>query len=185
MGSSDAPFAARPRRFPAMPARLLAGALLALAASGVAAKWGHPEETVVADRVLIVKSKRSMKLLANGKVLKAYRISLGRTPLGHKQCEGDNRTPEGLYTVIEHKGDSAYHLALRLSYPGPDDMAAAAAKGCSPGGNIMIHGLGTESWIRRAHLQRDWTRGCIALTNEEIEEVWELVPNGTIVEIRS
>lgn len=172
------------RRPRAALARLLVGALLASAALTVSAKWGHPE-TVVADRVVIVKSKRSMKLLANGKVLKAYRISLGRTPLGHKQCEGDNRTPEGLYTVIEHKGDSAYHLALRLSYPGPNDVSAAVAKGCAPGGNIMIHGLGTESWIKRVHLLRDWTQGCIALTNDEIEEVWELVPDGTIVEIQS
>jgi murein L,D-transpeptidase YafK len=138
-----------------------------------------------ADLVLIEKKDRRLSLLSRGRVLRSYRVSLGPNPVGHKQQEGDGRTPEGRYVIDYRKPDSRYHRALHVSYPNAADRAAARRRNVSPGGMIMIHGLpnGYAS-LGSAHLARDWTLGCIALTNEEIEEVWRVTPNGTTVEIR-
>jgi murein L,D-transpeptidase YafK len=137
-----------------------------------------------ADRVLIDKSERQMTLLRGGRPLKSYRISLGRNPIGHKRQEGDGRTPEGFYRVDFHKRDSAFHRALHISYPSPEDIASATRAGVSPGGDIMIHGLPNGMGvIGKLHRRRDWTEGCIAVTNNEIEEIWRAVPDGTPVEI--
>lgn len=138
-----------------------------------------------ADRVLVEKSARRLMLLQAGKVVRTYRIALGAQPVGHKECRGDNRTPEGFYRITEHIRNSQYHRSLRISYPNRSDRAAAKKRGCSPGGDIMIHGLpnGQES-IGGLHVEQDWTQGCIAVTNQEIEEIWRLVPNGTPIEIK-
>lgn len=138
-----------------------------------------------ADRILVEKSKRELTLFAGATILKRYRISLGRVPIGAKEKEGDKKTPEGIYTVIEHKSDSAFHLALRLSYPNESDVQRAKAQGVNAGFDIMVHGLPNElGFIGRLHQLRDWTAGCIAVTNSEIEEIYAVVPNGTTVEIK-
>ena len=138
-----------------------------------------------ADRVLIEKGPRRLTLLREGKVIKTYRVALGSNPLGHKQEEGDGRTPEGVYTIDFHKADSDYHLALHISYPNPADVSRANARGVSAGGDIMIHGLPNEQGeIGVAHGLRDWTAGCIAVTDREIEEIYRAVADGTPVEIR-
>jgi murein L,D-transpeptidase YafK len=138
-----------------------------------------------ADLVLIEKQERRLSLMSHGRVLRSYRVALGPNPVGHKLREGDGRTPEGRYVIDFRKPDSAYHRALHLSYPNAADRAAARRRNVSPGGMIMIHGLPNRyAAIGSAHVARDWTLGCIALTNEEIEEVWRVTPNGTTVEIR-
>jgi murein L,D-transpeptidase YafK len=144
-----------------------------------------PTTTTMADRILVLKSKREMQLLHDGKVIKSYRVALGGTPVGRKERQGDHKTPEGLYTIVGRNPKSQYHRALRVSYPNPEDRARAAKHGVPPGGDIMIHGLPNGyGWIGRGHLAKDWTDGCIAVTDQEIEEIWSLVADGTPVEIR-
>lgn len=138
-----------------------------------------------ADLVVVEKEKRALTLFADGRPLKNYRISLGPNPTGHKMEEGDGKTPEGRYVIDFHKRDSAYHRALHISYPNTADRAQARRRGVSPGGDIMIHGLPNGiGAVGRTHLATDWTLGCIAVTNEEIEEIWRVVADGTPIEIR-
>src|SRR5262245_47545056 len=135
--------------------------------------------------MLVEKAARRLTLLAGGKPIRSYRISLGGNPIGAKQQEGDERTPEGLYTINARNPNSSFHLSLQISYPNAKDRARAAAAGVNPGGLIMIHGIGNGlGWLGALHRLADWTDGCIAVTNAEIEEIWELVPVGTSVEIR-
>ena len=138
-----------------------------------------------ADRVLVEKSSRRLTLLRNGSPLKTYRVALGRAPVGPKEQEGDQRTPEGLYLIDFHKEDSDYHRALHVSYPEQRDIERAAAAGVPPGCDIMIHGIRNGmGWIGAFHRRTDWTAGCIAVTDFEIEEIWRAVPDGTSIEIR-
>lgn len=140
---------------------------------------------VRATRIVVTKHERTLALISNGRVVKTYRISLGPHPRGHKEREGDNRTPEGVYAIDRHKPDSSFHRALHVSYPNARDVAHAAALGVSPGGDIMIHGLPDAlGWIGRLHRLHDWTAGCMAVTNQEIEEIYRAAPDGTPVEIR-
>ena len=135
-----------------------------------------------ADFILVDKSDRTLTLMRAGKVLKTYRgIALGDAPVGHKRFEGDERTPEGRYTIDTRNPNSAYHLSLRISYPDAADRAYAAARGRSPGGDIFIHGQ--PNALPMGRLPGDWTDGCIAVSNEEIEELWAAVPDGTPIEI--
>ena len=139
----------------------------------------------VADRILLEKSARRLTLLQNGEVLKSYRVALGRTPNGAKEYEGDQRTPEGIYSIDFHKPDSDYHLALHISYPEQRDIDRAAREGRSAGSDIMIHGLPNgRGWIGRFHRRSDWTAGCIAVADFEIEEIYRAVPDGTPIELR-
>jgi murein L,D-transpeptidase YafK len=139
----------------------------------------------VADRVLVEKSARRLTLLRGETVLKTYRVSLGREPVGAKEFEGDQRTPEGIYTIDFHKPDSDYHLALHISYPEQRDIDRAAPHNRSAGSDIMIHGLRNgDGWLGGFHRQSDWTAGCIAVTDFEIEEIYRVVPDGTSIEIR-
>ncbi len=142
-------------------------------------------EPVLADKVLIEKKARRLTLYSKGQSIKAYKIALGRNPEGPKQREGDNKTPEGIYTIDSRNNKSGYHLALHISYPNEKDKQVAESLGVSPGGNIMIHGIKNGmGWVGRYHTLLDWTQGCIAVTDQEIEEIDKLVPNGTAVEIR-
>jgi murein L,D-transpeptidase YafK len=135
--------------------------------------------------VLVLKSERRMLLLRSGEVLREYPISLGDAPSGPKRVLGDGRTPEGVYLLDWRSEDSAYHRAIHISYPNEEDQARADELGVHPGGNIMIHGLPNgEGWIGEAHRGLDWTRGCIAVTDQEMDEIWELVDDGTPIEIR-
>jgi murein L,D-transpeptidase YafK len=137
------------------------------------------------DRILVEKSHRRLSLLQCDKTLKTYRIALGRNPVGAKEEEGDLKTPEGFYRVDGRNRQSSFHLALHVSYPSPEDTARAAARGVTAGCDIMIHGLPNHrGWIGAFHRRSDWTAGCIALTNEEIEELWRIIPDGTPIEIR-
>lgn len=146
---------------------------------------GPAERTMLpqADLVLVDKSERTLVLYAVGQPVRTYRgVQLGDAPEGHKRFQGDERTPEGRYTLDYRNPASAYHLSLHLSYPAPVDRAYAAGYGRSPGGDIFIHGQ--PNWLPMGRLPGDWTDGCIALTNAEIEELWRLVPDGTPIEIR-
>ncbi|MBN9596046.1 MAG: L,D-transpeptidase family protein [Afipia sp.] len=138
-----------------------------------------------ATRVEINKSARQLSLFRGNEIIKSYEVSLGFSPIGHKAKEGDGRTPEGIYTAEFKNARSRFHLALRISYPNAEDRKTAQGYGVSPGSDIMIHGLPNGlSWLNRFHLSRDWTDGCIAVTNSEIEEIWRLVATGTPIEIR-
>ncbi len=137
------------------------------------------------DRILIEKKERRLMLLSKGEVLKTYRIALGGNPNGPKERQGDNKTPEGTYCIDSRNKDSRYHLSLHISYPNERDKKRARELGVLPGGNIMIHGLKNGfTQVGDSHAQVDWTKGCIAVTDEEIEEIAKTVPNGTVVEIR-
>ena len=137
------------------------------------------------DRVVIFKQRRELQLWSAGKMLKSYTVALGPHPVGQKEREGDGRTPEGIYKVVGHNPKSTFHLSLRISYPNAEDRARAARLGVSPGGDIMIHGIPNSfGWLGSYRIRRDWTAGCIALSNDEIEEIYEAVDDNTVVEIR-
>jgi len=138
-----------------------------------------------ADRILIEKKARRLILISKGEVLKTYKIALGGNPNGPKEMQGDNKTPEGTYVIDSRNRASNYYRSLRISYPNERDKMRANELGVSPGGDIMIHGIKNGfSWVGDAHTEVDWTKGCIAVTDEEIEEIDKLVPDGTLVEIR-
>ena len=140
---------------------------------------------VSADRVVVEKAARTLKLYSGGTMLRTYRISLGRAPTGPKQRAGDGRTPEGIYRLDYRKLDSSFHRALHISYPSASDSLAARERGVEPGGLIMVHGMKNGlGWVGRAHRLVDWTDGCVAVTNAEIEEIVRRVPDGTPVESR-
>lgn len=135
------------------------------------------------DYLIVDKSERLMVAYIGGQPVKAWRgLQFGDSPHGHKRFEGDKRTPEGRYVIEGRNPGSAYHLSLKVSYPNADDRAFAAARGRSPGGDIFLHGQPNSLPFGR--VPGDWTDGCIALSNEEIEELWRIVPDGTVIEIR-
>lgn len=139
--------------------------------------------TTVIDRVLVDKSDRRLELLSGDAVVRRYEIALGFAPEGDKQQEGDGKTPEGRYTIESRNPDSAFHRSLKISYPDAADRAAAAARDVSAGGDIFIHGA-PNWWLLPGQPPGDWTKGCIAVTDAEIEEIWSLVRDGTPIEIR-
>lgn len=135
--------------------------------------------------MLILKKEHVLELLSGGKVIRTYKVALGSGGLAPKEREGDGRTPEGRYVIDSRNERSAYHKALHVSYPNADDRRRSAKLGASPGGAIMIHGLPNgKGWIGGGHRIYDWTLGCIAVTDDEIEAIWKMVPVGTLVEIR-
>jgi len=139
---------------------------------------------VTADKVLVQKGKRQLHLLKDGVILKSYRIALGGNPRGDKTRRGDERTPEGVYTIDWRNPRSKYHLSLHISYPDSKDRMQAKRKEVSPGGDIMIHGTPNGlGWIGSIHNLVNWTNGCIAVSDHEIEEIWRAVPNGTVIEL--
>ena len=135
--------------------------------------------TVIADSLVLDKSDRVLTLYFEGRPVRRYAVALGKNPVGDKFSRGDGRTPEGLFYIESRNAQSKYHLALRISYPDAAHRAMAARRGLSPGGDIMIHGLPAAfASVGALHRQQDWTEGCVAVTNEEIEEIWRAVPNG-------
>ena len=142
-------------------------------------------DTAKADRIVVEKKDRKMIVYQNETILRSYKISLGRNPIGAKEKEGDEKTPEGIYSIIEHFEPSAFHKSLRISYPNKNDIQRAEKEGDSVGSAIMIHGMRNGlGLIGRMHLWLDWTAGCIAVTNQEIEELWRVVPDGIEIEIK-
>ena len=147
--------------------------------------WAHwPREPLPvgtrADKIVVRKSARTLEMYRGAELLRTYSIALGRNPLGHKQQEGDGRTPEGRYVLDYRNPGSAFHKSLHVSYPSSADTAAAQSRGVSPGGMIMVHGIRNGmGFIGRLHRLFDWTDGCIALTDREIEEIWRTVDDGT------
>ena len=138
------------------------------------------------DRIVVDKSARRLEVVSGGSVIAAYPIALGRVPVGAKRELGDGRTPEGDYVIDFHKRDSAFHRALHISYPAPRDIAAADRLRAVPGGSIMIHGLKPGlGRIGRFHTLLDWTDGCIAVTNSEIDRLFRAVRDGTPIRIRA
>ncbi len=138
-----------------------------------------------ADKVLVLKKEHRLLLLKNGDILKSYKVALGRQPDGQKICQGDCRTPEGTYFLDHRNAHSKFYRSIHISYPNTRDMTSAKKRGINPGKDIMIHGLpkGFEE-LGELHTERDWTKGCLAVTNAEMDEIWRLVPNGTPIEIR-
>lgn len=159
--------------------RALFAVALALVLSGCS--WGKfrsydgPEVT----RIVVLKGEREMRLYSKDVLLARYDVALGRNPVGQKRVEGDGRTPEGHYIIDRRNPDSRFHLSLGISYPKVNQRKAAKEAGLSPGGDIFIHGEGR----RRPAGRRDWTEGCIAVTDDEIEEIYAMVRLGTRITI--
>jgi murein L,D-transpeptidase YafK len=138
-----------------------------------------------ADAILVTKHTHTLTLLRGGQPIKQYHVALGRGGLGPKQQAGDNKVPEGAYTIVGRNPHSAFYRSLRVGYPTPQQVAAAHTRGLDPGGDIMIHGIRDGlGWLGPAHRFLDWTKGCIAVTDSEMDEIWEAVPNGTPIQIR-
>src|SRR5271169_1385642 len=138
-----------------------------------------------ADHVMVVKSERTLTLLSHGKVLHTYKVAPGGSPVGAKEQQGDHKTPEGHYILDRRNAKSRFYKAIHVSYPNEKDKQRAAQRGVSAGGDIMIHGLPNGfGWLGATHRARDWTDGCVAVTNAEMDEIWDSVPNGTPIEIR-
>ncbi|MFB2550889.1 L,D-transpeptidase family protein [Ensifer soli] len=147
--------------------------------------WGSAVAADPVDRVLVHKAERRLELLRDGQVVAAMPVALGGDPLGHKQAEGDGRTPEGVYRLDWRNPASAYHRSMHVSYPDDDDVARARAGGRDPGGMIMIHGQRNNfGWLAPVTQLFDWTDGCIAVTNADMDIIWSRVPDGTVIEIR-
>ena len=168
------------RRYP-----LFALALLLIAAAVVFIfQKRHNLRRPKADKILIEKAARRLSLFSGDRKLKEYHIALGFSPIGPKERDGDGRTPEGIYSIDFHKPDSAFHRALHVSYPSAQDSARAAEAGVSPGGDIMIHGLPNGlGALGTTYPLQDWTAGCIAVTDPEIDELYSAVNDGTPIVI--
>jgi len=162
--------------------RTLISGILVLAAG----LYGFAEDSSIrADRIVVYKHERKLVLMSQGEELKSYRIALGGEPVGPKTRQGDHRTPEGSYVLDSRNPNSQFYKAFHISYPNAHDVAAAKKLGVSPGGDIMLHGLPKQyAWLGKAHALDDWTDGCIAVTDEEMDELWKLVRVGTPIDIK-
>jgi murein L,D-transpeptidase YafK len=144
-----------------------------------------PAGSMHADRVVVIKHEHLLQLYKDGRIIKSYKVALGGNPVGAKTRQGDHKTPEGNYVLDSRNSHSQFHESIHISYPNARDRTAARASGVSPGGDVFVHGLPNGyGWIGSEHRMKDWTDGCIAVTNEEIEEIWQAVPDGTPIEIR-
>jgi murein L,D-transpeptidase YafK len=138
-----------------------------------------------ADRVLVMKRDRTLTLMSGNQVLKVYKIALGGDPAGAKQREGDHKTPEGAYVLDRRNAKSKFYRSIHISYPNEKDRKRAQKMGVPPGGDVMVHGLPNGfRWLGLIHRTHDWTDGCIAVTDQEMDEIWNAVPDGTPIEIK-
>lgn len=163
--------------------------ILLLIPLGVAVWYFYPNKPlpngITIDKLIVYKSKRKMEAYAEDKLIKTYTVALGKNPIGHKQFEGDNRTPEGVYTINARNPKSDYHKNLGVSYPNEQDKANAEKLGKSPGGHIKVHGLRNgRGHIGKFHRLKDWTAGCIAVTDAEIDELYAAVKTDAQIHIR-
>jgi len=160
-----------------------------LTLAGLMVYYFHSENklssSVQIDDIVVYKSKRQLLVYSNGQLLKTYKISLGRQPVGAKEFEGDKKTPEGIYFINDKSLNSRYHKNLGISYPDKNDIQNANRFGKSAGGDIKIHGLRNKmGFVGKFHRWFDWTLGCIAVTNEEIDELYGAIKVGTRIEIK-
>lgn len=140
---------------------------------------------ITADSIVVEKHKRRLTLYQLGIPVRTYPVALGKQPVGDKLRNGDNRTPEGLFFIDYKNPDSKYHMALHISYPDAAHLAKSRAVGAKPGGDIMIHGLPKAfADIGEKHAEYDWTEGCIAVTNVQIDEIWRAVAPGSPILIK-
>lgn len=164
-------------------ATIISTSTIAAAKNAVEQKQSISHDVII-DKVLVDKSERRLQLMSGDKVIKSYHIALGGNPIGHKQQEGDNRTPIGSYTLDYKNEKSGYYRSMHVSYPNAIDKANAKSRGVSPGGAIMIHGqkngFGALAMLNQ---KRDWTAGCMAVTNDEMDEIMAAVKVGTTIEI--
>ena len=163
--------------------------ILFTAFAGAALYYFYPESKLPAgttiDKLVVLKSERKLLAYSDGRLIKTYTIALGRNPEGDKECEGDKKTPEGSYTINGKNSNSAYHKNLGISYHNADDIRHARSLGKSPGGDIKIHGLRNGTgFIYKFHRLFDWTLGCMAVTDAEMDELYGAVPIGTPIEIK-
>jgi len=159
-------------------------ALSLFASSGCSKSDTKLQPSFRADHIVVTKSQHTLTLFKNGNAIKTYRVSLGRGRGQAKRMQGDHETPEGSYTIDRRNDKSHFYRALHISYPDQNDKRSADSKGVSPGGDIMIHGLRNGlGWLGPIHRSLDWTDGCIAVTDSEMDEIWKAVPTGTSVEI--
>jgi murein L,D-transpeptidase YafK len=173
--------AVRPEKFSAVDSCLEAGGAWNYRTLGCEPAPGGPVNLIVVD-----KSQHWMSVYRDGRLIREFRVALGRGGRGPKERQGDGKVPEGAYRITSHNPNSAYHLSLRIGYPTAEQMAAARRMGFNPGGDIMIHGLPNDvHGIGSRHTVLDWTDGCVAVTNREIEWLYRAVPNGTPVRIRA
>ncbi len=156
----------------------------AIADEGVSENKQAMLNNIVIDKVFVDKSARTLQLLSHNKVIKTYHIALGGNPVGHKQQQGDKRTPTGSY-ILDYKNEkSKFYRSIHVSYPNAADKARAKSRGVSPGGDIMIHGQKNGfGHLAAINQQRDWTDGCIAVTDNEMDEIMAAVEIGTPIEI--
>ncbi|MCB1465038.1 MAG: L,D-transpeptidase family protein [Nitratireductor sp.] len=170
------------RRFGNGPPSSLSAWLLALCLS--LSLQSSPALAQTVDLVRVHKADRRLELLAGEKVLRTFPVALGGAPVGHKHRQGDERTPEGRYVLDWRNAASGFHKSIHIDYPNADDRRAARSRNEDPGGMIMIHGqkngFGWAAWLVQ---ELNWTDGCIALTNGDMDEVWGMVKNGTPIEI--
>ncbi len=184
--TGTAPVAAVCRGSAAARYRMYLVCFLAMVAVVTLTGCASKPERIWADQVVVWKSKRKMALIRDGKVMHEYRIALGERPWGHKRQEGDERTPEGDYILDWRNPNSRFYKSIHISYPNPRDIRFARAMGRDPGGMIMIHGQPDHARsprFRERYLSRDWTNGCIAVRNPEMDEIWRLVRYGTPIRI--
>jgi murein L,D-transpeptidase YafK len=181
----DAVETARPfltKRLPSTRLAVLAGLLLLLASSE-AQQQRVPISK--ADSVLVSKRQHLLQLLRGGKVVREYKVALGGSPVGPKTQQRDHKTPEGKYILDSRNPQSQFYKSLHISYPTPAQRTAARKRGVSPGGDVFVHGLPLHyRSVGAAHRLYDWTDGCIAVTDEEMDEIWLAVADGTPIEIR-
>jgi murein L,D-transpeptidase YafK len=138
-----------------------------------------------ADRIVVEKQAHTLTLYRGASPLKTYSVALGRGGLGPKTEAGDNKVPEGTYRITGRNSQSEFHRSLRVGYPTPEQKRVDARAGVAPGGDIMVHGIRNGlGWLGPLHRAVDWTRGCVALTDGEMDEVWRAVPDGTPIEIK-
>jgi murein L,D-transpeptidase YafK len=143
------------------------------------------DSSVRVDRIVVYKHERKLLLLSHGREVRSYKVALGSEAVGPKTRQGDHRTPEGIYVLDRRNPNSHFYKAFHISYPNSKDLAAAKKLGVSPGSDIMLHGLGKQyAWVGKAHVLHDWTDGCVAVTNEEMDEMWKMVQIGTPIEIK-
>ena len=141
-------------------------------------------DSVKVDSAAVFKSERKLALYSDGKEIKTYSVSLGKNPVSPKEKKGDKKTPEGSYILDSRLKNSRFHLAIHISYPNEQDKLNAEKLGVSPGGDIMIHGMPNKlMYPEDYYANTDWTDGCIAVSNDEIEEIWRLVEDGTPITI--